>query len=61
MKLDMNKKLDTLENEILSLKLLLMKLLQKKKLESLRLGGALSEIKVSEEDIEEAKTSLFNI
>ena len=57
----MNKKLDTLGNEIISLKLLLMKLLQKKKLESLRLEGSLNGIEVSEEDIEEAKTSLFKV
>jgi len=56
-----NKKLDTLGNEIISLKLLLMKLLQKKKLESLRLEGSLNGIEVSEEDIEEAKTSLFKV
>ncbi len=61
MELNVNKKLDMLENEILSLKLLLMKLLQKKKLESLRLEGSLNGIEVSEDDIEEAKTSLFKV
>ena len=61
MELNVNKKLDTLGNEIISLKLLLMKLLQKKKLESLRLEGSLNGIEVSEEDIEEAKTSLFKV
>ena len=57
--ISLNKKLDTLENEILSMKLLLMKLVQKKKAETLQLEGVLGNIDVSEEDIAEAKSSMF--
>ena len=60
MEIGISKKFDNLESEIVSLKLLLLKLIQNKKQKSLRLEGSLEGISVSEEDIKEAKNSLFN-
>ena len=60
MEIDTAQKLNKLENEIVALKILLMKFLQKKKLESLRLEGSLEGIEINEEDIKKAKESLFN-
>ena len=53
------KKVDFLEKELFSLKLLLLKLSQKKKQENLCLEGSLKGINMTEEDIEESKLSLF--
>ncbi|MBI2654519.1 hypothetical protein HYX02_06990 [Candidatus Woesearchaeota archaeon] len=58
--MDINKKLEALENEISSIKSMLIRLSQSpqnRKIVSLK--GLLGGIKVDEEDIEEAKKSLF--
>ena len=52
-------KLDVIENEIKSLKLLILQHQKPKKLVSLR--GMLKGVKITEEDFEEAKKSLFKI
>ncbi len=58
--MDINKKLEALENEITDLKSMLIKLsqsAQNRKIVSLK--GTLKGIKVDDEDIEESKSSLF--
>ncbi len=54
-----DQKLNLIENELISLKLILMKIAQKKKQQLLQLEGSLEGIKVTEEDMAEAKRSLF--
>ena len=59
-KMDINKKLEMLENEVSDIKSMLIKLSQSpqdRKIVSLK--GLLKGIEVDEEDIEEAKASLF--
>ncbi|MEK6792597.1 MAG: hypothetical protein AABX96_03635 [Nanoarchaeota archaeon] len=53
------KKVDFLEKELFSLKLLLLKLSQNKRKKPLHLEGSLNGIKVTEEEIEDSKISLF--
>ena len=53
------KKMNNIEREIISLKLLLMKLSQKKKKESVSINGLLKGVTVTEEDLKEANDSLF--
>jgi len=58
--MDINKKLEALENEIIDLKSMLIKLsqsTQNRKIVSLK--GMLKGIKVDDKDIEDAKSSLF--
>jgi len=57
--LEISKRVDNLGKELFSLKLLLLKLSQKKKQENLCLEGSLKGINMTEEDIEESKLSLF--
>ena len=57
--LKISKKVENLEKEIFSLKLLLLKLSQNKKHENLHLEGSLKGVNVAEEDIEYSKISLF--
>ena len=56
----LNKKLETIENEVYSLKSMLLKIVQEPKPKKIvKIKGLLKGISVSEEDIEEAKKSLF--
>ena len=60
--MDMNKKLEELENEVSDIKSMLIRLSQSpqnRKIVSLK--GLLNGIRVDEEDIEEAKKSLFRV
>lgn len=56
-----NKKLDAIENEILSLKSMIIQTIQQKPKLVLKIKGVLKGISVSKEDIEKAKKSLFKI
>lgn len=56
----LNKKLETIENEVYSLKSMLLKIVQEPKQKKIvKIKGLLKGISISEEDIEEAKKSLF--
>lgn len=56
----LNKKLETIENEVYSLKSMLLKIVQEPKPKKIvKIKGLLKGISISEEDIEEAKKSLF--
>ncbi|MBS3082196.1 hypothetical protein J4416_04705 [Candidatus Pacearchaeota archaeon] len=57
--IEISNKVNLIEKELFSLKLLLLKLSQKKKQENLCLEGRLKGINITEEDIEESKFSLF--
>ena len=57
--IEISNKVNLIEKELFSLKLLLLKLSQKKKQENLCLEGSLKGINMTEEDIEESKLSLF--
>ena len=58
--MDINKKLEALENEVSDIKSMLIKLSQSPKDRKIvSLKGLLKGIKVEENDIEEAKSSLF--
>ena len=60
--MEIDKKLNLIENEIDSLKAKVMKLSQGKKQEKIiKLEGTLKGLSVTEEDIEEAKKSLFKV
>ena len=59
---DINKKLDMIEDEIASLKSMIIKISQQPKSKKmLKLKGLLKGISISEEDIEEAKKSLLKV
>lgn len=56
----LNKKLETIENEVYSLKSMLLKIVQEPKHKKIvQIKGLLKGISISDEDIEEAKKSLF--
>ena len=59
---NMNKKLETIEDELYSLKSIIIRVIQQPEPKQiLALKGLLKGIQVNEGDIEEAKKSLFNI
>ena len=60
--IEISRKLSSIENEINTLKAMVLKLSQGKKHNSiLQLEGALKGVSVSEKDIESAKKSLFKV
>jgi len=62
MKEDISKKIESMNKEISNLKSMVIKLVEKKKPEKIiHLRGCLKGMHVSEEDIKEAKKSLFHV
>lgn len=56
---EINNKVNLIEKELFSLKLLLLKLIRKNKSYGNKLEGSLTGIKINEEEIKESKFSLF--
>ncbi len=55
-----NKKVETIESEVNSLKSMIIKVIHEKKLNHIvHIGGALKGLTVGEDDLKEAKKSLF--